>query len=177
LFNETGVEGAEEKMKLRSLILGSAAAFCFAGGAFAETPDQTYQEQLDQYHQQQDDYQDRMRNYHARMNQYEYDRAHPAWWWRTAYFHAAPEWYVSYRERNLIGAEVDERDGRVIGHIQDIDRTPSGRVDRVEIALHGDRAAWVDAYHIRYDRTDRIAFVDMSPGELYDRARDNDYRP
>jgi hypothetical protein len=121
----------------------------------------------------------KVQNYEGRLDQYEYDRAHPATWWHTAYFHAAPEWYVGFHEHNLIGAEVDERDGMIVGHVADIDRAPDGRVTRVEVALHHDRAAWIDADLIRYDRDDRIAFVDMSPNELYDRSHDrgSDYRP
>jgi hypothetical protein len=166
-------------MKLRSFILGSAAAVVIAGGALAQTPDQTYQQQLDQYHQQQSDYQNRVDDYHARLDRYEYDRAHPAWWWHTAYINAAPEWYIGFHDRNLVGAEVDEHDGMIVGHITDVDRAPDGRVERVQVSLRHDRVAWVGADRIRYDRADRIAFVDMSPDELYGRShdRDGDYRP
>ncbi|MBV9330069.1 MAG: hypothetical protein JOZ55_00790 [Alphaproteobacteria bacterium] len=164
-------------MHFRTLILGSAAALALTTQAPAQTTYDTYQQQLDQYHSQQDEYQDQRRAYEDRMYRYEYERSHPAYWWRSAYFHAAPEYY--YRDRDPVGIDVDERDGFRVGRIGAVERAPDGRVDRVEIVLNGDRAAWVDAFHIRYDRIDRIAFVDLPRGELYDRSHDlgYDYRP
>jgi len=166
-------------MTFRSLVMGTIAIFALGSVASAETPDQTYQQQLDNYHRQQQEYLYQKDRYENRLDQYEYDRAHPAWWWRSAYFHAAPEWYVEFRGRDLIGTQVAERDGRIVGRVGDIDRAPDGRIEQVQILLSRDRVAWVDASDIRYDRTDRIAFVDIGPGALYARSRDRsyDYRP
>lgn len=167
-------------MNARSLILGTAAALALGlTAASAETPDQTYQQQLDTYHNQQQQYQYQRQRYEDRLDQYEYDRTHPAWWWHSAYFNAAPRWYLDRDYDDLIGTEVDERDGLRVGRVNNVERGPDGRVERVEIGLHQGRVAWVDAYDIRYDGRDRIAFVDIGPNALYARSRDRsyDYRP
>jgi hypothetical protein len=164
--------------RFRSLFLGTAAALLTAS-ASAETPAQAYQEQLDNYHRQQQQYLYQRERYDERLDQYEYDRTHPRWWWRAAYFNAAPRWYLDARYDDLIGAEVDERDGLRVGQIANVERGPDGRVERVEVTLHDNRVAWVDAFDIRYDGRDRIAFVGVGPSELYARSHDRsyDYRP
>lgn len=160
------------------LALGTAAALSTGTVAFAQTPSDTYQQQLDQYQDQQRDYQDQRRAYEDRLDRYEYDRTHPATWWYSAYDHAAPEWYAGYRGSDLVGTDVDERDGRHVGQIMSFDRAPDGRIERVKILLHHDRVTWVDADEIRFDRGDRIAFVDVPRDELYASSRNRDeYRP
>jgi len=164
--------------RFKYLLAGAVAAFAVSVSAEAQTPSDTYQQQLDQYREQQQQYQHARRNYEERLDRYEYDRAHPAWWWQSAYFHAAPEWYVDFHDRALVGSEVDERDGRHIGEVMSVERAPDGRVERVEILLRNDRVTWVDADDIRYDRVDRIAFVDLPRDELYSNSRERyDYRP
>lgn len=164
--------------RLHWLALGAAAVISTATAGSAETPAESYQQQLDQYQQQQQQYRDKQRNYEDRLDQYEYDRAHPAWWWRTAYFHAAPEWYVGFHDEGLIGTEVDERDGRHVGRVMSFERGPDGRIARVKILLHHDRITWLDADDMRYDRIDHIAFVDVPRDELYANSRDRyDVRP
>jgi hypothetical protein len=175
-----GFRAAVEKdMNVRILVLGTAALLALGTTVSAETPDQAYQRQLDNYHRQQQEYLYQRDRYEDRLNQYEYDRVHPDWWWRSAYFHAAPEWYIDVHDRSVIGTEVDERDGRRVGRIGNLDRASDGRIERVEIVLTHNRAAWVDASDIRYDGADRIAFVDLGPDALYARSRDRsyDYRP
>jgi len=164
--------------RFKTLLLGAAAVLAFSTVAQAQTPAETYQQQLDQYNAQQQQYQHARRNYEDRLDRYEYDRAHPAWWWRSAYFNAAPEWYVDFRGSDLIGTDVDEQDGRHLGRVIDFRRGPGGRIERVKILLHNDRATWVDADDIRYDRIDRIAFVDLPRDELYENSQETyDYRP
>lgn len=144
------------------------------GGAFALTPDQQYQQELDRYHAQQAQYNYQREQYDRHLEGYYFDRAHPHGWWQRAYFRAAPDWYWHAYSSALIGAEVAERDGRRVGEITEIARGPDGHIDRVEIALGAHDSTWVDVEHIRFDRADRIAFVDLDESELYDRAN---YRP
>ncbi len=164
-------------MKIAYLVLGGAAlaALGVMAPAAAETPDQQYQDQLQRYRDQQQQYQTERDRYDRHWQEYEYNRAHPYTWWRTAYFHAAPDWYYRYRGGDLVGTEVAERDGKSVGRIGAFERSPEGSIDRVQLLLGGgDRTVWLDVQHIRFDGADRIAFVDLPEGELYDRAN---YRP
>ena len=160
----------------RSLLGGAAlVALAFsANGAFALTPEQQYEQDMQRYREQQAEYTYRREQYDRHLEGYYYDRAHPGTWWRSAYFHAEPDWYWHETRSNLIGIEVAERDGRRVGEITETERAPDGHVDRVQIALSPRETVWLDALHIRFDRADRIAFVDVPESELYDRAN---YRP
>jgi hypothetical protein len=160
----------------KNLVFGAAALVAFAAiPARAETPEQQYQDQMQRYRDQQSQYQQQRNDYDRRLEGYEYDRAHPYTWWRSAYFHAAPDWYFRYRgDDEILGAEVAERDGRRVGEVVDVEHAPSGRVDRIQVQLDRQRVVWLDVSHVRYDRSDRIAFVDLGVGDLYDRSN---YRP
>jgi len=161
---------------IKTLVFGAAALAAFAAiPARAETPEQQYQDQMQRYRDQQSQYQEQRNDYDRRLEGYEYDRAHPYTWWRSAYYHSVPGWYFHYRgDAEIIGAEVAERDGRRVGQVIDVERTPSGNVDRIQVALDRERAVWLDVSHVRYDRPDRIAFVDLGVQDLYDRSN---YRP
>jgi hypothetical protein len=163
-------------MHFRTLILSSAAVVCLSAPSLAQTPDDTYQQQMQQYQQQQQDYQDKQQNYERQRDQYEYDRSHPDSWWRSAYYHAAPDWYYHDADSSLVGANVDERDGLRIGQIGAVERSPGGRIERIEILLRHDRVSWVEVDRIRFDHSDRIAFIDVSPDEIYANSH-YDYRP
>jgi len=158
-------------------LLGGAAlvALTFsANGAFALTPEQQYEQDMQRYRVQQAEYNYQREQYDRHLEGYYYDRAHPRTWWRSAWFSAEPDWYLHESRSALIGTEVVERDGRRVGEIVETERAPDGHVDRVQIALSPRESVWLDALHIRFDRADRIAFVDVPEGELYDRAN---YRP
>jgi catechol 2,3-dioxygenase-like lactoylglutathione lyase family enzyme len=150
------------------------AAIGATAPAMAETPDQQYQDQLQRYQDQQQQYQYERDRYDRHLQAYEYNRAHPYTWWRTAYFHAVPDWYYRYRGGDLVGTEVAERDGRTVGHIGALERSPEGSIDRVQVVLGDNRAVWLDVQHVRFNGADHVAFVDLPEGELYDRAN---YRP
>jgi len=162
-----------------SWLAAAVAVVVTAATGQAQTPPQTYQDQLNQYQQQQQQYQDQRQNYDARrdeyqdrLDQYEYDRAHPAWWWRDAWVHATPQWYVDFHGGDLAGMEVDERDGGHVGHVMGLEPGPDGRIEHVRILLHHDRVTWVDADDVRFDRGDNIVFVDVSRDQLYADSRD-----
>jgi hypothetical protein len=142
----------------------------------AQTADETYHQQLEQYRNQRDDYREQRDRYERRLERYEYDRSHPAWWWRVRYEDATLDAFYRLPRYRLIGMDVDERDGLRVGRIRDIERAPDGRVERVEIALRGsDEVAWLDADHLRVDPDNNIAFTDISADAIYDREQDRYY--
>jgi hypothetical protein len=162
---------------MSKILLGGAALIALslsANGAFALTPEQQYDQDMQRYREQQAQYEYQRGQYDRHLEGYYFARAHPRTWWRAAYFRAAPDWYWTPSQSALIGTDVVERDGRRVGQIVETDRTPEGHVDRVQIALNGHEAVWLNAEHIRLDHADRIAFVDLPEDELYDRAN---YRP
>jgi hypothetical protein len=67
---------------------------------------------------------------------------------------------------------VDERDGLMLGEIRDVERAPDGRVARVEIALHNNRATWIHADNLRYDGVDHTFFTDIPADTLYDHSHE-----
>lgn len=138
--------------------------------------DAQYQGQEQQYQQQQQQYQDQKDQYHRQLMHYEYNRSHPRDWWATSYDRATLDGFYAIPRRDLIGLEVDERDGLKIGEVHDVVRAPDGRVARIEVALHNDRATWIDADHLRYDADDRMMFTDVPADVLYDRSHDADWR-
>jgi hypothetical protein len=144
------------------------------GGAFALTPEQQYQQELDRYHAQQSEYNYQREQYDRHLDGYYFARNHPRAWWQQAYFRAAPDWYWRPSGAALVGTEVAERDGRRVGEVSGVEHAPDGHIDRVQIALNDHDSTWVNVEHIRFDRADRIAFVDLDETELYDRAN---YRP
>jgi PRC-barrel domain protein len=129
-----------------------------------------YQNQLEQYKSQKNQYQNR-------LERYEYDRSHPSDWWHARYDHATLDGFYAVPRQNLIGKEVDERDGLRLGHIRDVEHTPDGRVERVDVALNFNRATWIDATNLRYDASAQVMFTDVPADELYDRSRDGNFYP
>jgi len=138
---------------------------------------QRYHEQMDQYHAQQQQYQDEKDRYHARLALYYYDRRHPSEWWRAHYYSASLDGFYRLPRHELIGAELAERDGLVVGRISDVQRYPDGHIARIEVSLDGGRVAWVESANLRYDAADRILFTDIPADDLYDRSRRGFYDP
>jgi hypothetical protein len=136
-----------------------------------------YREQLDQYQAQRDQYENEKGRYRDRLSQYYYDRRHPSEWWRARYYSASLDGFYRLPRRDLLGREVAERDGLVVGRIVDVDRYPDGHIARVEVSLDGGRVAWVDSANLRYDATDQVLFTDMPADDLYDRSRSAFYNP
>jgi hypothetical protein len=137
------------------------------------TADAQYQAQQQQYQQQQQQYQDQKDHYHTQLMHYEYDRTHPRDWWSTSYDRATLDDFYHVDRGDLIGREVDERDGLMIGEVRDIERAPDGRVARVEIALHDNRSAWIHADNLRYDAIDHTFFTDVPADTLYDHSHES----
>ena len=142
--------------------------------AFALTPQQQYDEEMQRYREQQEQYGYQREQYDRHLQGYYYARAHPRTWWRSAYFRAAPDWYWHEPRSTLIGTDVIESDGHRVGEIGATERGADGHIDRVQVALNSQSSVWLDVDHIRFDSADRIAFVDLPEDELYDRAN---YRP
>jgi hypothetical protein len=134
--------------------------------------DAQYNAQLVQYQAQLNQYKGQKAQYQNRLQRYEYDRSHPDSWWRARYDHATLGSFYAVPRHNLIGKEVDERDGLRLGHIRDVERTADGRVERVDVALNFNRATWIEAENLRYDSTVQVMFTDVSADELYDSSRD-----
>jgi len=127
-----------------------------------------YQNELERYKSQKDQYQNR-------LERFEYDRSHPSDWWRARYDHATLDSFYAVPRHNLIGKEVDERDGLRLGHIRDVEYAPDGRVERIDVALNFNHATWIDARNLRYDSSAQVMFTDVPADELYDRARDGHF--
>ncbi len=136
-----------------------------------------YQQQQDQYQAQRQQYENEKDRYRDRLAHYYYDRRHPAEWWRAHYYSASLDGFYRLPRAELLGREVTERDGLVIGTISDVDRYPDGRVARVRVSLNGGRAAWIDRANLRYDADDRVVFTDLPADDLYDRSRSDFYNP
>jgi len=134
--------------------------------------DAQYNAQLLQYQAQQAQYKGQKAQYQNRLERYEYDRSHPSDWWNARYDHATLGSFYAVPRHDLIGKEVDERDGLRLGRIRDVERTADGRVERVDVALNFNRATWIEAANLRYDSNAQVMFTDVSVDELYDSSRD-----
>jgi hypothetical protein len=139
--------------------------------------DAQYKDQMLRYRAEQEQYKGQKDQYQSRLERYEYDRSHPSEWWSANYDHATLTSFYSIPHHDLIGKEVDGRDGMRLGRIRDVEREQDGQVERVDVALAFNRAAWIDARHLRYDAADQVMFTDVSADELYDGSRDYNPRP
>ncbi len=137
--------------------------------------DAEYNAQLLRYQAQQEQYKDQKAQYQHRLARYEYDRSHPAQWWSARYDDATLLGFYSIPHHDLIGKEVDGRDGLRLGHIRDVQRERDGQVERVDVALGENRAAWIEARNLRYDATTQVMFTDESADEIYDGSRVANY--
>jgi len=134
--------------------------------------DAQYDAQQQRYQDQQEQYKDQKAQYQNRLARYEYDRSHPREWWSARYDHATLLSFYSVPHHDLIGKEVDGRDGLRLGRIRDVERASNGQVERVDVALNDNHAAWVEARHLRYDTDAEVMFTDVPADELYDSSRD-----
>jgi hypothetical protein len=139
--------------------------------------DEQYNAQKLRYRAQQEQYKGQKIQYQNRLERYEYDRSHPSDWWRARYDRATLGSFYSVPRHDLIGKEVDERDGLRLGRVQDVERAPDGHVERVDVALNFNRAAWIDAANLRYDANAQVMFTDVPADDLYDRSRDDFRNP
>jgi hypothetical protein len=138
---------------------------------------QRYRQQMDQYQAQREQYENEKDRYHARLAHYYYDRRYPSEWWRGHYTSASLDGFYRLPRRDLLGREVAERDGLVVGHIMDVDRYPDGHIARVEVSIDGGRVAWLDSANLRYDAAERILFTDIPADDLYERSQRGFYNP
>ncbi len=138
---------------------------------------QTYQQQQQDYQARQQQYVEQQDRYRHRLAHYNYDRSHPSQWWNAHYYSASVNGFYRMRRHELIGREVDERDGLELGRISDVDRDPDGQVARVQISLDGGRMAWIDSANLRYDPADRVMFTDIPADDLYNRSHAGYYNP
>jgi len=138
---------------------------------------QRYQQQMDQYQVQRDQYENEKDRYRDRLAHYYYDRRHPSEWWRAHYYSASVDGFYRLPRHDLIGSELAERDGLVVGRITDVDRYPDGHIARVQVSLDGGRVAWIDSASLRYDAADRILFTDIPADDLYERSNRGYYNP
>jgi hypothetical protein len=137
--------------------------------------DAQYNAQMQQYRDQRAQYEDQKAQYQDRMERYAYDRSHPRDWWNVRYEHATLDGLYSLPRHDLIGKEVDERDGMRLGRIRDVEHASDGRVERVDVALNYERATWIDATDLRYDPDSRVVFTNVSADQIYDRSREGNY--
>src|SRR5690242_11821483 len=93
-----------------------ALSIC-ANGAAALTPQQQYNQEMQRYREQQEQYGYQREQYDRHLQSYYYASTHPRTWWRSAYFHAAPDWYWHEPQSALVGIDVVESDGRRVGEI------------------------------------------------------------
>jgi hypothetical protein len=159
------VRQAREQGRTRSGETGLAAA------ADNQSARRQYAEQLEFYRVQRGQYEDELDRYRYHMARYEYDRAHPSAWWRVRYDGADADALIRVPPPDLIGHEIEDRNGVLLGRIYSIERTPDGNIARIQVAIGYDRAAWIHPDELRYDAADSIVFADMGADDLYDRSR------
>lgn len=136
-----------------------------------------YQQQQEQYQAQKQQYLNEKDRYRARLAHYEYDRSHPGEWWRAHYYSASVDAFYHLPRHDLIGREVDERDGLELGRISDVERYSDGHIARIQVSLDNSRVAWIDSANLRYDAADRIMFTDLPADDVYDRSHGEYYNP
>ena len=72
---------------------------------------------------------------------------------------------------NLLGRNVLDRGGRVLGPIINDARYLNGDLAGLEIALGGDRALWIESLDLRYLPDESLFFTSLSPEQTEERAR------
>lgn len=130
-----------------------------------------------QYQAQQQDYQNQKSQYAMDMNAYEHQRAayewqrrHPETWWRTRYIRARYiDTFVLDRPA-IINLAVTDRSGYLLGHVEEVVRTPSGHITRLRVRLAPARVAWIEGSALRYFPDDGLLMVDLSPREIWQRS-------
>jgi hypothetical protein len=128
---------------------------------------QRYRQALDAYGVQQQQYASDIGLYRVRLGYYNLHRREPSEWWRAQYGTASPMGPSGLPRSALLGAEIDEPDGHVVGQIIDVHLYPAAHIARVEVALaHEGGIAWVDSQNLRYDAADRVMFTDMAADDL-----------
>jgi len=132
--------------------------------------DAQYQAQKQQYQDQKSQYAMDMNTYEHQQAAYEWQRRHPETWWRTRYGRARYiETYVIDRPA-VLSLAVTDRSGYLLGHVEEVDRSPSGHIMRLRIRLAPARVAWIEGSALRYDPDDRLLMVDLSPREIWQRS-------
>lgn len=130
-----------------------------------------------QYQAQQQDYRDQRSQYAMDVDAYEHQRAayewqrrHPETWWHYRYSRARYiDTYVLDRPM-LIDLAVTDRSGYLLGHVEEVTRSPSGHILRLRIRLAPARVAWIEGSALRYFPDDRLLMVDLSPREIWQRS-------
>ena len=91
------------------------------------------------------------------------------WQWR---FDAARRFNMINFSRNaLLGRDVLDRNGRVVGAIINDARFVNGDLAGVEVALGDNRALWIQTPDLRFNTGEGILFTQLSPQQSEDRAR------
>jgi hypothetical protein len=65
---------------------------------------------------------------------------------------------------------VTDRNGFLVGKIDDINRSTDGHIIRVRLKLNEGRMAWIEGDAIRYYPEDKLMMVDLTPHQIWDRS-------
>ena len=93
--------------------------------------------------------------------------------WRWQWRFDAARWSLmdGFTRADLIGRNVYDRSGRVVGPIVNDARFVGGGFAGVEVALSGDRALWITPFDLRYNASEGILFTRLSPRQSEERSR------
>jgi hypothetical protein len=127
---------------------------------------QRYKQALDAYGDERRQFETEMNFYRARIDYYYLHRRQPSEWWLAEYAATSRGGLDQLPRSALLGDEIDEPDGRVIGQVVDVHLYPAAHIARVEVAFKGGGVAWVDAASLRYDAEDRVVFSDIPADDL-----------
>lgn len=141
-----------------------------AAASQTSSTDAQYQAQQQQYQDQKTQYAMDVNAYEHQRAAYEWQRRHPETWWRTRYVRARYIDTYVLDQPAVINLAVTDRSGYLLGHVEEVVRTPSGHITRLRIRLAPARVAWIEGSALRYFPDDGLLMVDLSPREIWQRS-------
>ncbi|HEX2591666.1 MAG TPA: hypothetical protein VHL34_09240 [Rhizomicrobium sp.] len=141
-----------------------------AAASQTSSADAQYQAQQQQYQDQQQQYAMDLNTYEHQRAAYEWQRRHPATWWRDRYTRARYITTYSIERPALMDVAVTDRGGYLLGHVEEIERLPSGHISRIRVRLAPARVAWIEGSAIRWFPDDHLLMVDLNAREIWQRS-------
>jgi hypothetical protein len=138
--------------------------------AQTEAQQQQYQAQRQDYMAQQQQYANTEDTYEHQRAAYEFERRHPATWWHDRYEHARYIKLFTVDRPDLLEVAVTDRNGFLVGKIDDLNRATDGHIIRVRLRLNEGRMAWIEGDAIRYYPEDKLMMVDLTPRQIWERS-------
>lgn len=142
---------------------------------------QQYEDQQQQYRAQQQRYREQRQQYRAARGRYirdvrRYDLARYHWtdYPRRVYVYRyrGPDlrrvYLLADPTHQLANAPIEGPSGRFIGKVRNVETAPDGRPARIEVALNRVVSVWVRPDHFRYDPEEHVLFTDLDRDDLWD---------